>query len=784
MGFAIDLVEGVSDATIKSLLTKLGRLLANEYALLRGVRGDIQYINDEMASMQAFLADLSAGPRHHDRRLKDWMKQIRDVSYDVEDCVDDFAHRLPHDTARGDVICCATVVSWVYDVGTWWPRRNIASTVTALKARTQQIGERRARYGVENPKSGDDVNSGGFAGFDAAENQQTSLRLVGTRMPVGVDTEMEKLGQWVSIIPGVMGDEPASSGNNILAEAVQPLKNPSNDSSYKTQLSPTKTRNSDKISKETPQPVVHLEEKIQSMKPKKQDPPNKDILSVVGFGGVGKTTIATALYQKFGDQFDRRATVTVSQSSNIEAILRSMLRQVMPQLEDGPEQQGGAAASEKRSLGDSTMCYDGFYDEDTSEDIEQMDKKQLTSQLHDHLKNYSYLLLIDDVWSATTWEDINKALPRSEKKCRVIVTTRFQAVATACTRDKGDLVHKVVELSGNKPEELFMEAMAESKGSNDDEGKKKKVPARLWEMCGGLPLAIVAMAGHIACNPHRSDEEWSRVCDSLVPRSVKYLAQDGVTRILAHYYNDMNAETKTCALYLSMFPKGRPVSRKSLTRRLIAEGFVREKQGLSVEDVAEAYLNHLTRRKMIRPVEHSSNGKAKSFLVHDMVLEYIVSKASEENFVTVVGGHWLTAPPSSKVRRLSLQQQHGGDSRGGNPVEGMNLSHVRSLTVSEGMGKLRLRSNSLKFGIVQVLDLDGCKDLKHHDAKEICKMRLLKYISLRRTDVSKLSKKIKNLQYLETLDVRETNVTELPKTVCQLQRLVTYLVGIKGHGRG
>lgn len=314
----------------------------------------------------------------------------------------------------------------------------------------------------------------------------------------------------------------------------------------------------------------------------------------------------------------------------------------------------------------------------------------------------------------------------------------------------------MVELSGNKPEELFMEAMAESKASNDDEGKKKKVPARLWEMCGGLPLAIVAMAGHVACNPHRSDEEWSRVCNSLVPRSVKYLAQDGVTRILAHCYNDMNAETKTCALYLSMFPKGCPVSRKSLTRRLIAEGFVSEKQGLSVEDVAEAYLNHLTRRKMIRPVEHSSNGKAKSFLVHDMVLEYIVSKASEENFVTVVGGHWLTAPPSSKVRRLSLQQQHGGDSRGGNPVEGMNLSHVRSLTVSEGMGKLRLRSNSLKFGIVQVLDLDGCKDLKHHDAKEICKMRLLKYISLRRTDVSKLSKKIKNLQYLETLDVRET----------------------------
>jgi disease resistance protein RPM1 len=175
-------------------------------------------------------------------------------------------------------------------------------------------------------------------------------------------------------------------------------------------------------------------------------------------------------------------------------------------------------------------------------------------------------------------------LPKSEKQSRIIVTTRFQAIATACTRDKGDRIHKVVELIGDKPRQLFREAMAESKASNDDEEKQKEVPARLWEMCVGLPLAIVAIAGHVACNPHRSDEEWIRVCDSLVPQSVKYLAQDGVTRILAHCYNDMNAETKTCALYLSMFPKGRPVSRKRLMRRWIAEGFVSEKQGLSVED--------------------------------------------------------------------------------------------------------------------------------------------------------------------------------------------------------
>jgi disease resistance protein RPM1 len=67
--------------------------------------------------------------------------------------------------------------------------------------------------------------------------------------------------------------------------------------------------------------------------------PGQGVLSIVGFGGVGKTTIANALYQKFGDQFDCRAMVTVSQSSDIEAILRSILSQVMPQYKDGNDQQ-------------------------------------------------------------------------------------------------------------------------------------------------------------------------------------------------------------------------------------------------------------------------------------------------------------------------------------------------------------------------------------------------------------------------------------------------------------
>ncbi|KAF7092522.1 hypothetical protein CFC21_094999, partial [Triticum aestivum] len=410
-----------------------------------------------------------------------------------------------------------------------------------------------------------------------------------------------------------------------------------------------------------------------------------------------------------------------------------------------------------------------------------------------------YLLLIDDIWSVETWETIRNWLPHDNTNgSRVIVTTRFQAVGAACSeRDGTDYVHTVHVLSDADSKSLFHQSISDSpsrkegermdtrsqvvgtgssKGDGTDHlpsadvpsfsnpqsrkvGEKEEVHEDIWKYCGGLPLAIVTMAGLVACNPKKKSDHWSKVCKSLFPEQVAPLTLEGVTRILDYCYNDLPADLKTCSLYLSIFPKGSKISKKRLTRRWISECFVSEKEGLSAEEVAETYFNHLVRRKIIRPVDHSSNGKVKSFKVHDMILEYIVSKSSEENFITVVGGHWLMPTPSNKVRRLSMQSS---GSKHGNSTKGMNLSQVRSLTVF-GSQNRRLPFKSFNNGIIQVLDLEGWKGLTNKHLIDICKMLVLKYLSLRRTEVSEIPPKIEKLQYLETLDIRETNVEVLPK---------------------
>uniref|UniRef100_M8C3H2 Disease resistance protein RPP13 n=1 Tax=Aegilops tauschii TaxID=37682 RepID=M8C3H2_AEGTA len=273
----MELVVGASEASMKSLLGKLGGILAQEYTVIRAVRGDIQYINDELATIQAFLGDLYSSPDGHDLRLKDWMKQIRDMGYDMEDCIDDFAHRVPLDSL--DDAKCSFIVSRIHELWTFWPRREIAFQISELKVRAQHIAERRTRYGINNPNptKGKSNSSSSGAGR-IAEHIMSSRQLIHTSKPMGEVKDMEKLRGWLK--------------HNVSKK-------------------------------------------------------HHSVLSLVGFGGMGKTTIATALYRDFRNEFDCQASVTVSQNYDEEQFLREILGQIEPK---GREQQQGINTLDKKSL--------------------------------------------------------------------------------------------------------------------------------------------------------------------------------------------------------------------------------------------------------------------------------------------------------------------------------------------------------------------------------------------------------------------------------------------------
>ncbi|CAN6372882.1 unnamed protein product [Urochloa humidicola] len=682
----MDLVVGASNDAVKSLVSKLGSLLAQEYTLIGGVSDDIQYINDELASMQAFLNRLKQEAKHDEQR-QDWMKQVREVAYDIEDCVDNAGRRLSREP-RGSGRLVALRRAW-YLLTTLYARHCIATEIGNLKARAQHVSERRNRYAVENPSRLDSTSSEGANG--PTDHPAPLPQIIGTVAPVGIEDDKEKL---------------KSSFMEVKQESTM------------------------------------------------------GFLAIVGFGGLGKTTLAMALYRAFGDEFDCRASVQASQKFHLPAVLISLIKQFH-------DQQPGASKND-------------------IEGIEEWGLEELKRHIARQLHQKRYHISIDDIWSVSVWESIRDSFPKNKNGSSIVVTTRFKSVAEACRRQQGR-VHELRPLHDDNSYKLFRQIISSAPYVPTDGARA------LLKKCGGLPLAIILVAGLVASKLRSNSEleenkdivnnDISKKLDNVLDQVgknlgeelAKNLSTEGVTQIVNHCYYQLPANLKTCLLYLSMFPKGCLISRKCLIRRWIAEGFIAEKHGKTVEEVAEDCFNELISRNLIRAVNSSSNGKVKNCQVHDMVLEYMVVKSNDENFITVVGGHWHTPFPSYKVRRLSVQKS---DRQEKETVERMKLSHVRSLTA---LGSFKAFYSTLsKFQILQVLDLESCKDLSLlNQLEKICDMHQLKYLSLRGTDIERIPKEIGRLEYLQVLDIRDTNILHLPPSVEKLQHMEHLLAGSK-----
>ncbi|XP_059315566.1 putative late blight resistance protein homolog R1B-12 [Lycium ferocissimum] len=389
-------------------------------------------------------------------------------------------------------------------------------------------------------------------------------------------------------------------------------------------------------------------------------PRELDVISIFGMPGLGKTTLANKWYdhEVVSNRFDIRLWGGSSQSYDNRALLFELLGHIS-------------------ELDDSTknMRNDG-----------------LAEKLYKHLKGKKYLIIVDDVWSFEAWDDIKRPFPDDDKGSRIILTTRLESIATYAMisssphhlrlfteEESWILLKEKVFREGDCPQQL--------------EGIGKQIATK----CGGLPLAVVLVAGLLGKHDHKG-VYWEEVSESLKSEMKDYMD------IVEPSYKDLPIHLQKCFLYFASFLEDQQVPVKKLIRLWIAKNFVEASTtSKSLELVAMDYLMDLISRNLVMVAKTNSLWEVKAVHIHDLIHEFSLMKAKSGNFLLRIHNQFVIIFPSFQGRsgHLNIVEPTCGVS------SGQNITTLRfSPSVNSPLVDLDL-NRSWKH--LRVLDLSSVK---------------------------------------------------------------------------
>ncbi|BFG41840.1 hypothetical protein CerSpe_281140 [Prunus speciosa] len=345
--------------------------------------------------------------------------------------------------------------------------------------------------------------------------------------------------------------------------------------------------------------------------------PRRRVVSIVGMGGLGKTTLAKKLYNHIDlkKQFDCRAFVYVSKDYRRRDTLQEIIVAVNPD------------------------CI--------IEDLKKLQEEELVLKLHQFLQEKSYLVVLDDIWEIKVWDSLQSAFPSGKMGSKVMLTTRNKEVALYADAMSEPLEPRF--LTQDESFELFCKKAFP--GMNEMPSDLENLGRQMVAKCSGLPLTVVVLGGLLSTK-RKTAEEWTRVLQN-INWHLSY--NDRVSAVLALSYNDLPFHLKSCFLYLGLFPEDSSVSKRKLIHLWVAEGFLPQQGEEVVEGVAENCLNELIDRCMVQV--GISLGRVKTIRMHDLLRDFSVLKGNEECFLEVYSGHKIespTTPQRTKSRRLAI----------------------------------------------------------------------------------------------------------------------------------
>ncbi|XP_048420257.1 putative disease resistance protein RGA3 [Pyrus x bretschneideri] len=453
------------------------------------------------------------------------------------------------------------------------------------------------------------------------------------------------------------------------------------------------------------------------------------ILTIVGMGGVGKTTLARALYNddKVNEHFTLRSWACVSEDYDAIRVTKTLLESV------------------------------------TSKPCNMTDLNLLQVELREQLRGKKFLFVLDDLWNDNYCElkRLQAPFTSGARGSKVIVTTRSGKVASHMNNVP------IQQLEPLSHEDCWMLLANHAFGNKNHNAHPtlEEIGKKIARKCNGLPLAAETLGGLLR---QRDFKEWNILLNS----SLWELPCDesGILPALRLSYHYLPAQLKRCFVYCSLFPKDYQFKKEDMVLLWMAEGLIPQGfNGQRMEDTARSYFDELVSRSLLQ--KSGEDG----FTMHDL-LNDLGQFMSRGFFLR------LEERESQEVKRLRHLSYARGEFDAAKKFEPLNgakcLRTFLPISIHDWFERFYISKKFLhdllsSMKRLRVLSLSRYKNVAEVP-DSVGNLIHLRYLDLSKTEIVKLPGAVCTLYNLQTLLLSDChNLIELPADMRKLINLRT-----------